>query len=144
MKFVFRGRRPRRPTAAQRKIASPGEKLSEKRSQRTDFLTEEECGRSCLDFGYAKTFTNVLSRTQPESRSDMLYCLSAFRPHSSSDPLRGPPEGELPRRGKSGHPGVSPRGKEFFPPLRGGGRSLFSWPFDMHKMCRILYLVFIK
>ena len=39
-----KGRPPRRP-GAQRKIASPGEKLSEKRSQRTVFLTEEECGR---------------------------------------------------------------------------------------------------
>ena len=39
-----RGQPPGRPSA-KRKIASPGGKLSEKRSQRTVFLTEEECGR---------------------------------------------------------------------------------------------------
>ena len=33
------------PLVRQHPIASPGEKLSENRFQRTGFLTEEECGR---------------------------------------------------------------------------------------------------
>ena len=81
-----RGRRPRRP-AAQRKIASPGEKLSEKRSQRTVFLTEEECGRQRNDFENAKTSTSVSSKRHPWWRSVMLYRLLDYCPHSSPDPF---------------------------------------------------------
>ena len=88
----------------------------------------------------------------------MLYWLLGFRPNSyarqeppsavarrtrlraqSPDPLRGPPGGELPRRGKRGHPGVSPRGrglgKRKSPPPCGGGLSCIKRIKERGRKC---------
>ena len=77
-------------------IASPGGKLSEKRLFGTVFLTEEECGRQCLMYRNAKTYSEVESCVQPQSRSVMLCRIIDYRPHSSSDPL-------YPRCARAGH-----------------------------------------
>ena len=54
---------------------------------RNRLVTEEECGRECYYFGYVKASTEGSSLRRHWWRPVMLYRLSAFRPHSSSDPL---------------------------------------------------------
>ena len=47
------------------------------------FMTEEECGRQRINLVYVKAFSCV----PPVSRSDVLYYVAGFRPHSSPDPF---------------------------------------------------------
>ena len=59
------------------KIPSPGERVAPKGSG-------EEFGRQPAMTVNEKTFSSVASCVQPVQRSDMLYFISGFRPHSSS------------------------------------------------------------
>ena len=68
-------------------IASPGGKLSGNRLFGTDFLTEEECGRQLTMTTHLKTCSSGESCNGPMRRPDVLYELSGFCPHSSSDPF---------------------------------------------------------
>ena len=80
---------------------------------RNRLVTEEERGRRCNDLENAKTSTSAPTAWHPWWRSVMLYQLSSSLPHSSSDPLRGPP---------------SPRGKGFLRRPRRSGAQRKSWP----------------
>ena len=86
-------------------IASPGGKLSGNRLFGTDFLTEEECGRQLTMTTHLKTCSSGESCNGPMRRSDVLYELSGFCPHSSSDPFGAtlpPGEGIFPPPGRRG------------------------------------------
>ena len=133
---------------------------------RNRLVTEEERGRRCNDLKNAKTSTRAPTAWHPWWRSVMLYQLSSSLPHSSSDPLRGPPsprgKGFLrrPRRSgakrRLGAAGAMPpalqgqnnvRPRVFYPTADKHHLRQFASRGSRvltHKLCRNLYLVFIK
>ena len=80
-------------------IASPGGKLSWNRLFGTDSMTEEECGRKPeMQYNASDLCMGWIQEATPEYVFTFTIIVSC-RPHSSPDPLRGPP---------------SPRGREFY------------------------------